>query len=49
MHKDTAAIIDPFLDEGITAGKMLDNILVIHVVNLDHVMFEVDEQVVIQG
>ena len=49
MDKDAATTIETFLDEGIAAGKVLDDVFIFHVVNFHHVMLEIDEEIVVQG
>ena len=48
MNQYTSSPIKPLLDEGIAGGKMLNNVLVFHVIDLDDVVLEVHEEIIIQ-
>lgn len=48
MHKHTPSPIERILDESIASGEVFDQIVVVHIVDLDHEMFEIFEQVVLQ-
>lgn len=48
MNKHTPTSVKTLLYEDIGGGEMLEHVLIIHVIHLDYVMLEVDEQVVIK-
>ena len=49
MNKHAAATVKTFLYEGIATGDVFDDILIFHVVNFDHVVFEIGEEILVQG
>ena len=49
MNKHAATTIETFLDEGIAAGEVVDDIFIFHVVDFHHMMFEVGEEIIAQG
>lgn len=49
MNKHAATTIETFLDEGIAAVEVFDDIFIFHVVDFHHMMFEVGEKIVVQG
>ena len=49
MNKHAATTIETFLDEGIAAGEVVDDIFIFHVVDFHHMMFEVGEEIIVQG
>ena len=49
MDKHAATTIETFLYEGIAAGEVFDDVFIFHVVNLHHMMFEIGEEIVVQG
>ena len=49
MNKHAATTIEAFLYEGIAAGKVFDDVFIFHVVHFHDMMFEVGEEIVVQG
>lgn len=48
MNQDASTAIKPFLDKGVAGGEMLDDVVVIHVIDLDDVVVEMEEEMVIE-
>lgn len=48
MNQDASAAIKPFLDKGVAGGEMLDDVVVFHVIDLDDVVLEIEEEMVIE-
>lgn len=48
MDEDPTSAFQPFLDEGITGGKMLDDVRIFDVVYIDDMMLEALEQSLIK-
>lgn len=48
MNQYTCSAIEPLLDESIACRKMLNDVLVFHVINLDDAVLEVEEEVFIE-
>lgn len=49
MNKHAATAIETFLYEGIAAGEVFDDVFIFHVVHFHDIMFEVGEEIVLQG
>ena len=49
VNQDSSATRETIADEGITGGEMLQDILVLHVVQLDHQMLVRLEELLVQG
>ena len=48
MHEDSTASIQPLLDEFVARFEMLNDVLVLDVIQLDHVMLVILKQVLVQ-
>lgn len=48
MNQYTSSTVKPLLDEGIAGGKMFDGVLVFQVIELNDVVFEIDEEMTIK-
>lgn len=48
MNQDASTGIEPVLDKGVAGGEMLDDVVVIHVIDLDDVVVEIEEEMVIE-
>ena len=48
MNQHACSPIEPLLDESVAGGKMLNDVLVFHVINLDDVVLEVEEELFIE-
>ena len=48
MNQHTSSPIEPALDEGVACGEMLQDILIVHVIELDDVVLKVEEEMVIK-
>ena len=48
MHEDSTASIKPLLNEFVARCKMLNDVLVLDVIQLDHVMLVILEQILVQ-
>ena len=49
MNQHPPSSVKAPLDEGIAGGKILNDVLVFHIIDLDDVVGEVDEELVIEG
>jgi hypothetical protein len=49
VHEHAAAVVDALLDEGVALGKVLQQILVVVVIHLDHQVAVGGVQLQIQG
>ena len=48
MNEDPSPAIEPLLDEGVAAGEMLEDVVIVHVIDWDDVMLEVLEEMSIE-
>lgn len=48
MNQYTSSTVKPLLDEGIAGGKMFNDVLVFHVIQLDDVVLEIEEEMIIK-
>lgn len=48
MYQYTSAAVQTLVNEGITKGKMLKNVVVLDVIDLDDVMLEIYDEVIIK-
>lgn len=48
MNQHTCSPIKPFLDESVACRKMLNDVLVFHVIKLDDVVLEIEEELFIK-
>lgn len=48
MNQYTSSPVKPVLDESIAGREMLEDVLVVHVIELDDVVLEIDEEMGIQ-
>ena len=48
MNQDAFSPVQSALDECIAGRKVLDDVLVVHIVNLDDVVLEIDKQMLIK-
>ena len=48
MNEHTSAAIEALLDKSVAGGEMLDDVVVIHVIDLDDVVLEIEEEMAIK-
>ena len=48
MDQDASSPIKSLLNEGITVGKMLQDVLVFHVINLDDAVLKIDKEMTVK-
>lgn len=48
MNQDPSSTVQPLPDEGIAGRKMLDGVVVFHVIELDDVVLEIEEEMVLK-
>lgn len=48
MNQHTCSPIKPFLDESVACRKMLNDVVVFHVIKLDDVVLEIEEELFIK-
>ena len=48
MNEDPSSTVQPLPDEGIAGGKMLDGVVVFHVIELDDVVLEIEKEMVLK-
>ena len=48
VNQYTSSTVKPLLDEGIAGGKIFNDILIIHIIQLDDVVLEIDEEMVVK-
>lgn len=48
MNQHTCSPIKPLLDESVACRKMLNDVLVFHVIKLDDVVLEIEEELFIK-
>lgn len=48
MNQDASASIKSLLNEGITDRKMLNDVLIFHVINLDDLMLKIHKEIIVK-